>query len=143
MEHRSRANVRPSGPPPTGAAKAQAPAREKTIVNAIIKCINQQPDCTARKTHGGAYGGAGWPDVVAVVKGTAVMLEVKRPGGKGATDLQRQELQRWHNAGAVCAVVRSVDDARRIVAWVCSAGWSKTCQPDWIDVGGSWDLHPV
>lgn len=105
MASRPPARVRSSSPPP----------REKTIADGIRKWINAQDGCHARKTHGGAYGGAGWPDIVACVDGALLMLEVKRPGMAGATELQRRELQTWHNAGAVAAVVRSVDDARLLV----------------------------
>jgi len=137
MESGSRKNVRQGNPPPP-LRTAHPAAREKNIVNAILRWINAEEGCSARKTHGGAYGGAGWPDIVAVVRGTAVMLEVKRPDGKGATDLQRAELARWHAAGAVCAVVRSVDDVKLLVEAVSSEFVEPMVL---VDVGKSWDMH--
>lgn len=115
MDRRSPARVHPLGPPPPLKPASDVVAREGTISKAIVAKLRTIPCCSARKTHGSASGGAGWPDIVAVVDGHALMLEVKRPGGKGATELQCQELQRWYDAGAVCAVVRSVDEVMRLV----------------------------
>lgn len=84
--------------------------REKTIVEAIVKMIRALPGAHARKTHGGMYS-SGEPDVDAVVRGRAVKLEVKAPGGK-ATPLQMATLAKWASAGALTGVVESVDDAR-------------------------------
>jgi sulfite reductase beta subunit-like hemoprotein len=87
---------------------------ERQITTAILRALNKLPGCYARKTFGGAYGGAGWPDIVACYKGRLFMLEVKRPGGK-ATPLQLRELERWAATGARCRIVTSVFEAMEFV----------------------------
>ena len=94
---------------------------EKTITNNILKYLNGLPDCRARKIPGGMYGG-GWPDIIAVIEGQAVFIEVKRPGlGKKShpTPLQQAELDKWHEAGAIAFTATSVDD---VVFYYCPPG---------------------
>jgi hypothetical protein len=93
---------KPMGPPP----------KESTITTSIIKWLNTLPECYATKNHGGMYGTAGIPDVTCVYKGKAVFFEVKRPGGKGATDLQNATIVKLANAGAHVQVVRSLVDVK-------------------------------
>lgn len=119
---------------------ANAP-REKSIADSIRKWIAKQDGCHARKTHGGAYGGGGWPDIVASVNGHLLMLEVKRPGGAGATDLQRRELRTWHDTGAVCAVVRSLTHAKVLVEQM-QYGSHHTAQWFADHAGDTWELIP-
>jgi hypothetical protein len=86
---------------------------EAAIVRAILAYLNRQPHCYARKTFGGPQS-PGWPDVVCIYHGRAYMLEVKRPGCK-LTNLQAHELERWARAGAVAAMVTSVQDVAKII----------------------------
>lgn len=86
---------------------------EAAIVRAILNYLNRLDCCYARKTHGGPSS-PGWPDVVCVYHGQPFMLEVKRPGCK-LTDLQAHELERWARAGAVAAMVTSVQDVAKII----------------------------
>lgn len=104
-----------------GRAVSQPP-REKQIAAAVVALIKKLPDGHARKVHGEAFGTAGEPDVDAVVDGRAVKLEVKRPGGTKPTPLQARALDRWQDAGALCGVVRSVDDARALLGAYGLAG---------------------
>ena len=85
---------------------------EKTITNNILKYLNgMDGEIRARKIPGGPYGG-GWPDILCVVEGHAVFFEVKRPKVGKLTDLQRDEMRKWQDAGAWCYVVKSVDDVQ-------------------------------
>lgn len=90
---------------------------ERTITTRIVKALNALDGVYVRKTHGGAYGGAGWPDIVGVARNAAgrgifLALEVKRPGGKyGVTMLQARELARYDACGGKAVVVTSVDEA--------------------------------
>jgi hypothetical protein len=86
---------------------------EKSIVEAILKYLNSLEGTRARKIHGGPYM-AGWPDILCVKDGQAYFFEVKRPGGK-ATKLQLYELSEWMKAGAIVAIVTSVEDVRAVL----------------------------
>jgi hypothetical protein len=87
---------------------------ESSIVQSILRWLNKQPGVKAEKTHGGRYGKAGKPDITGCVRGRRFELEVKRPGNK-ATKLQMKTLQEWKEAGAIVAVVTSVEEAREIL----------------------------
>lgn len=72
------------------------------------------------------------------------MLEVKRHGAAGATALQRRELKDWFEAGAVSAVVRSLDDVKLLVGFLLSDGVSaRGIARGAVDFGGSWEMRPV
>ncbi len=83
---------------------------EKTIVNRIIKKLNELPACRAIKTHGGAFGHSGQPDITGCIDGRRFDMECKRPGGK-ATPKQESEMRKWSDAGSVCGVVTSWEEA--------------------------------
>ena len=84
--------------------------REKSIVKAILRALNATPGCFAEKRHGTAFGHAGAPDIAGVYLGRAFYLEVKRPG-EAATKIQIIQLARRGAAGAIVAVVHSVQEA--------------------------------
>ena len=83
---------------------------ESTITTAILKALNTMPDTYAIKLHGSMYSHAGTPDLCVVRRGQAYFLEVKRPGAK-STPAQVAEMARWTGVGAICVVVRSVQEA--------------------------------
>jgi len=87
---------------------------EKSIVNSILKYLNSLPQCRAEKTWGGGYGNAGKPDITGCLNGRRFELEVKVPGGK-PTPLQKVTLEQWKEAGAIVAVVHSVDEVKEIM----------------------------
>ena len=87
---------------------------EKAIVNSILRYLNSLPQCRAEKTWGGGYGNAGKPDITGCLKGRRFELEVKKPGGK-PTPLQKVTLEQWKEAGAIVAVVHSVDEVKEIM----------------------------
>ncbi len=84
---------------------------EGAIVKAILRYLNSLPCCLARKRWGGGMGVAGEPDIDACLSGRSVQLEVKRPGEK-ATPLQLKRLEQWRQAGALTAVVTSVEEVK-------------------------------
>jgi Holliday junction resolvase len=86
---------------------------EAAIVNAILKALNDLPQTYVRKTHGNRYSVA-WPDIVGTHHGQAIALEVKTPTGK-VTARQTHELAKWRRGGALCGVVRSVDEALAVL----------------------------
>ena len=90
------------------------PPLESSIVNRILKWLNQQPSCHAEKTHGGRWGRAGKPDITGCYRGRRFDLEVKRPGAK-PTKLQLATLKRWEEAGAITAVVTNLEEVKAII----------------------------
>lgn len=87
---------------------------EKDIVVAILRYLKKSPRSFAWKTHGGMYGTAGIPDIIACMGGRFVALEVKQPGGK-PTRLQEITLGKIREAGGIAAVVTSVEEVRSVL----------------------------
>lgn len=87
---------------------------EKDIVNAILKYLRSLPRCFCWKEHGGMYGTAGIPDIIACVDGRFYAFEVKTATGT-ATPLQNATLRKIAAAGGTAVIVRSVDDVREIL----------------------------
>lgn len=87
---------------------------EKDIVKAILQYLRGLPRCFTWKTHGGMYGTAGIPDVVACIDGRFYAFEVKQPAGK-LTRLQEHTLEKIRAAGGVAAKVVSVEDVKSIL----------------------------
>lgn len=92
---------------------------EAAITEAIIRWLRSR-GAHVIKTYGGPYR-RGLPDLIGVYRGQALALEVKRPGGK-PTQLQEYELSRWAAAGAVAAVVTSVDEVKQLIEEVETGG---------------------
>ncbi len=84
---------------------------EKDIVVGILRFLKTVPGCFAWKTHGGVYGTAGIPDIIACVNGRFFAFEVKTTSGK-ATQLQQATVRKILAAGGTALVVRSVDEVR-------------------------------
>lgn len=84
---------------------------EKDIVQSILRYLKAVPECFAWKTHGGMYGTAGIPDIIACVRGRFIAFEVKTATGK-ATSLQKATLQKILASGGTAEIVRSVDEVR-------------------------------
>lgn len=91
---------------------------EKDIVKAIMKYLKTVPRCLAWKEHGGMYGTAGIPDIIACVDGRFYAFEVKTETGK-PTGLQEATIRKILNAGGVAVIVRSVDEVRAIIEAPC------------------------
>ena len=90
-------------------------ALTKQIMDHIKQLRQQGERIKAKKLHGSQYQTAGDPDILIVCDGLAIFLEVKKPGGK-PTRLQLQRIEEWKAAGAVAGVVRSLDDAKQLIA---------------------------
>ena len=88
---------------------------EREIVAAIMRYLKSLPGCFAWKTHGGMYGTAGIPDIIACVGGRFCAFEVKQPSGK-LTRLQESTLGRIRAAGGVAGKVTSVEDVEKLLA---------------------------
>lgn len=105
---------------------------EKDIVAAILRLLKRRPRCFAWKTHGGMYGTAGIPDIIACVDGRFYAFEVKQPGGR-LTRLQAATLDKIRAAGGVAAMVTSAEEAGRALPAGISAAsaaeyWQQVCR---------------
>lgn len=87
---------------------------EKDIVTAILKFLKTVPMCFAWKEHGGMYGTAGIPDIIACVNGRFYAFEVKTSLGK-TTKLQDVTIRKILACGGTVSVVRSVDEVRAVI----------------------------
>ncbi len=87
---------------------------EKDIVNQIMRYLKTVPECFAWKTHGGMYGTAGLPDIIACVSGRFVALEVKTPSGK-LTTLQESTLRKINAAKGFAYKVTSLQEVKGII----------------------------
>lgn len=87
---------------------------EKDIVRAIMAYLKTVPDCFCWKEHGGMYGTAGIPDIIACIGGRFYAFEVKTDKGK-PTKLQESVIRKILAAGGTALVVRSVDEVRTVI----------------------------
>ena len=88
--------------------------KESDIVKAIMKYLKSVPQCFCWKEHGGMYGTAGIPDIIACIEGHFFGFEVKTDKGK-PTALQTVTIRKILAAGGTAAVVRSVDEVRALI----------------------------
>jgi hypothetical protein len=88
--------------------------REKTVDHNILRYLNGLPGCTAEKTHGGFYGRRAKSDIVGCINGRAFRFEDKAVG-EDATQAQLLYLAKWERAGAMVAVLHSVEECRKVL----------------------------
>lgn len=91
---------------------------ESALITKILAWVREQRRAgvpiKAIKLHGNAYVESGTPDLHITLRGRSFWIEVKKPGGK-TTALQDQRLSEWRTAGAEVAVVRSLEELKRLV----------------------------
>lgn len=88
---------------------------ENEIVKQIKEYLKTVKDCFFWKEHGGSFGAAGIPDLIVCYRGRFIAFEVKTVKGK-LTVLQAITIRKIQSAGGIAAVVRSVDEARAVIA---------------------------
>lgn len=88
--------------------------RESDIVKRIREYLKTVPACFFWKEHGGQYGTAGIPDIIACINGHFFGFEVKTDDGR-PTKLQEATIRKINEAGGTAVVVRSVEEVRRII----------------------------
>lgn len=91
--------------------------KESDIVKAIMKYLKTVPRCFAWKEHGGMYGTAGIPDVIACIDGRFFAFEVKTDIGK-PTKLQEATIRKILAAGGTAVVVRSVEEVKSAIGGI-------------------------
>lgn len=87
---------------------------ERDIVTAIRKWLKAEGIWNV-KIHGYAFQSIGLPDLVCIVDGRFVGLEVKRPRVGRVTEIQAATLEKIRRAGGYATVVTSVEDARAAI----------------------------
>lgn len=87
---------------------------ERDIVAAILRLLKKTPYCFAWKEHGGMYGTAGVPDVIACIHGRFVAFEVKTETGK-LSKLQEITIQKIQNAKGQAFRVTSAAEVAAIL----------------------------
>ena len=87
---------------------------EASIVSAIRARVKRKGG-KCYKLHGSAFGVAGAPDLIGCYHGQPFAVEVKQPG-RGATVIQRRELDEWRAQGWVSGVAHSVDEFEALFA---------------------------
>lgn len=92
----------------------KAPMLEKDIVTKIKRYLKTVPHCFAWKEHGGMYGTAGIPDIIACINGRFFAFEVKTDTGE-TTALQESTIRKINDAGGTAVVVRSVEEVKSVV----------------------------
>lgn len=87
---------------------------EADIVRSIQRYLKTVPRCFFWKEHGGMYGTAGIPDIIACINGRFFGFEVKTATGK-TTGLQDAAIRKINEAGGTAVVVRSVADVKTVL----------------------------
>ena len=88
--------------------------KEADIVRAILKQLKTVPKCFSWIEHGGMYGTAGIPDIIACIGGKFYAFEVNTESGK-TTALQDATIRKILACGGKAYVVRCVDEVRAIL----------------------------
>ena len=88
--------------------------KENEIIVAVKAYLKSLPNCYSFKNHGGYFGQAGLPDIIACIGGRFVALEVKTNIGK-LTPLQAVAIRKIKEAGGVAEVVRSLAEAKAVI----------------------------
>lgn len=88
--------------------------RETDIVRGILKYFKTLDGCFAWKEHGGMYGTAGIPDIIACIDGQFYAFEVKTETGK-VTALQNATIKKILACGGHAYVVHSLDEVRAVI----------------------------
>ena len=88
--------------------------KESHVIRVIMKYLKSVPRCFFWKEHGGMYGTAGIPDIIACIGGRFFAFEAKIQDGK-VTKLQEATIRKIRAAGGVAVVVRSADEVRDVI----------------------------
>lgn len=89
--------------------------KESDIVRAILRYLKTVQNCFCWKEHGGMYGTAGVPDIIACINGRFYGFEVKTEDGK-PTKLQLATIRKINDSGGVALVVRTVDEVKAVIS---------------------------
>lgn len=88
---------------------------ERAIVDRITRRLKDEPSIWLLKVHGSSFGRRGIPDIIGCLSGQMFALEVKRPSVGRVSPSQMHNMMKMADAGAVVAVVESVEDALEVL----------------------------
>ena len=88
--------------------------KESDLIKAISNYLKTVPNLFFWKEHGGMYGTAGIPDVIACINGRFVAFEVKTETGK-LTKLQEITMQKIRSAKGQAFKVTSAAEVAAIL----------------------------
>lgn len=84
------------------------------VVVPTLRWLNSLKGAKAINIHGSIFSERGTPDILCCYRGQCFWFEAKMKGRR-ASRLQEVRLEQWRLAGAITAVVYSLDDVQRIV----------------------------
>lgn len=87
---------------------------ERTIVNNVLKFLNEADGCKAIKIHGSIYQQRGTPDILVCYHGRFILFEMKQPG-KTRSNIQRRVCAQWRRAGAIVESADSLDRVKEVM----------------------------
>lgn len=86
---------------------------ERAITDKVMAYLKGlTPDGWFFKIHGGIFQLAGIPDIIGVLRGRFVAMEIKRPKVGRVTVLQAIILRKIEAAGGMARVIHSVEEAQ-------------------------------
>lgn len=83
-------------------------AAEKVFENKIKKYLDSLPKCWYFKFWAGPYSKSGIPDIIALINGKFVGIEVKGPTGK-ASELQKRNIRLINKCGGYGVILYPKD----------------------------------
>lgn len=92
--------------------------KETALRQRIIKRLRIEKGGFWTHPHGGPFSQAGLPDIIGCYEGRFYAFELKLPiedGGRELTQLQEYTLERIRSAGGVASLIRSYEDARKLL----------------------------
>ena len=89
--------------------------REASVVKRV-KTLLEERGAWLVKYHGGRWGRAGVPDILACYRGRFLAVECKQPGNEaGVTPLQEVEMKRIRRAGGLVTVASSTEPVEALL----------------------------
>ncbi len=87
---------------------------ETNITKSILRYLKTLDKCFAWKVHGGMYGTAGIPDIIACYHGRFFAFEIKRPGCR-PSDIQEVAMRKIKKAGGEAFIVNSKKQVMQVL----------------------------
>lgn len=81
---------------------------EKVFENEVKKYLNSLPNCWYIKIWGGGFMKAGIPDILGVINGKFIALELKAPHGK-PSELQKRNIRLINQCGGLGVILYPKD----------------------------------
>ena len=108
---------------------SQASGSESNLKRQVMKMLDLEfPGAVTRKRHGSIYSTVGDPDLYVLYHGVHIECELKRLGQQ-PTPIQTRRLEEWRTAGAVVAVIRTVQEMRDLMYGLGMEGRSGSTVP--------------